>query len=435
MDTDFLVTIFLITMIFQLIVGKKIHGFILNPITFLNVIFFLHNWSFSFAQMFVPDLLWGAPGDVSYETQGSVLLINLISLWCLFCGYLLFFNRRSLRFTCQKFYNFESYKYIYIVLSLVQILMTFMSGSLSESYGEGQAATASEAFNPINLILTSRVIFGSIYLINSKKKDYWYIILFELLLSVVTGGRKAIVVIIISFALSKMEKMRVSPTRLLKVLGIIGFSFYFIGFISIFRLSTGSDISMMEKIRSSHNGLTDNVAYFLTVPLASVNSEGVQNWVYQLVESGEMKATYGLSYLQAVVNTVILRPFQGDLVNYQGAYYFKSIAYPDMNDHGWDFAYSAEAIQNFHNFAPIVSLILGSVLALIYNRVNKSNYHRSFYFFFIALLYIHFRTDSTALIRLIFFYFLFFILFRRLGLITLKSLYIKTKGKMGNPVQ
>ena len=49
------------------------------------------------------------------------------------------------------------------------------------------------------------------------------------------------------------------------------------------------------------------------------NSEGVQNWTYQLVYDGEMTLLKGKSYLQGVINMFILRPFQGSTIaNWQG---------------------------------------------------------------------------------------------------------------------
>ncbi len=421
MNSDLLVLLFIITIFIQSFIGKKIHGFILNPITLINVIFFLHNWSFSFSKLFVDDLEWFAPGNVSYNTQSSVLTINLISIWLLFFGYVLFF-KRSKRKIEKKTYDFSSYKYAYICLTVIQVGMAISSGNFFGTYGENQPLDSTSAFSPINIFLTSRVIFGSVYLINCKKKDYIYILLFEVLISVISGGRKTLVIIFISFLLSRIEKIKINPSRFFKVITGGLAAVYFIGFISIYRLFSGTSMSFVEKLSMANEELTKNIGLFFTAPLASVNSEGVQNWVYQLIESGQMKPTYGLSYVQAIVNTVILRPFQGDLVNYQAAYYFKYIAYPDVDNHGWDFSYTAEAIMNFNYFAPIVSFILGIILAFIYKKVTIDNYYRSFYFIFVALLYIHFRTDSTALMRLIFFYIFFFFLFRKMKLIKIKKI-------------
>ena len=70
------------------------------------------------------------------------------------------------------------------------------------------------------------------------------------------------------------------------------------------------------------------------------NSEGVQNWTYQLIEDEEIDLLYGKSYAQAVINVAVLGPFQGDIADWQAAYVFKQTpsTYPEQNNHGYDFS-------------------------------------------------------------------------------------------------
>ena len=61
--------------------------------------------------------------------------------------------------------------------------------------------------------------------------------------------------------------------------------------------------------------ITDYGSYILFYILNLANSEGVQNWTYQLVENGEMSLLYGKSYLQAFINMFVLRVFQGETIS------------------------------------------------------------------------------------------------------------------------
>ena len=142
------------------------------------------------------------------------------------------------------------------------------------------------------------------------------------------------------------------------------------------------------------------------------NSEGVQNWTYQLIENGEMKLLYGKSYLQALINTVLLRPFQGETIaNWQGSYHFKNIAYPDVTNQGWDFTFTAEAIQNFgSNFYFISFVLLGFLISFFYQNRHYSDLYKILYYFSWPILAISFRTDSTSMFR-IFSYVIFLYIF------------------------
>ena len=123
--------------------------------------------------------------------------------------------------------------------------------------------------------------------------------------------------------------------------------------------------------------------------------------------NGSLKLLVGLSYLQGIINTIVLRPFQPEwLVNSQAAYYFKSVAYPNTTNHGYDFSFSAEAILNFGiNGGYISYFLLSLFLVFLYKRKTKKIV---FYKMLIwPVLIISLRTDSTAMFRI--FSYIFFV--------------------------
>ena len=126
-----------------------------------------------------------------------------------------------------------------------------------------------------------------------------------------------------------------------------------------------------------------------------------KNWTYQLVERGDLVLLNGKSYFQAIINMFILRPFQGDLANFQAAYYFKNVAYPDVSSTGFDYSFTAEAILNFGtNFAFISFAILGFFVAYTYSNRLKSDIIYSTYHSIWPVIIIGFRMDSTSFFRI-----------------------------------
>ena len=96
----------------------------------------------------------------------------------------------------------------------------------------------------------------------------------------------------------------------------------------------------------------------------------------------------------------ILRPFQGNIADFQAAYYFRNVAYPNMDSMGFDFSFTAEAILNFGiNFSFISFAILGLIVAYLYSNRLKSDLIYANSHIIWPLLLISFRTDSTALFR------------------------------------
>jgi len=397
-----LVLIFVFSTFVQCAVGFFKFKNIVNPISIFNILFFLHNWSYSFGKWLGDERQWSLPESVSVNTQSDVLLVNLVALWIVF-GILLF----------AKNTNWGSYSrlkrpsillFLYLVFTALFIFKTFIIDGIGGVYGEGQAANSIESFSPIHRLLSLRVIFIAFYAIIfgvRKSKILIAVILLEIFISLLTGGRKALLIIIISLAIPHLEGLRLNFLKVLKIALVLFVASYFLIFISVFRGTSVDTDLVSERLviaQEKMSNLGENAFYKM---LYTANSEGVQNWTYQLLEDEKLEPLMGRSYLQAFLNMIVLRPFQGEIVNWQAAYYFKDVAYPEVTNHGWDFTFTAEAMLNWGVKGSFLSYIfLAMFIVYSYRRRNKDDLNRVLYYITWALLFIHFRTDSTALLRM-----------------------------------
>jgi len=165
--------------------------------------------------------------------------------------------------------------------------------------------------------------------------------------------------------------------------------------------SFGPGGGFFNKLSMTLDSLKESSGQYLYYATGFVNSEGVQNWTLQLINDGSLKLLNGLSYLQGLVNTVLLRPFQPEwLLNSQASYYFKAVAYPNTTNHGHDYSFTSEAILNFGTkFGHIAYLILSIYIVFLYRAKSKILiFHRLLIF---PVLFISFRTDSTSMFRMI----------------------------------
>ena len=397
----------------QVVFSLFVYKSIFNPIFYFNVLFFLHNWSYSFGTFIYPDTIlpWRAYPTVSYETQPNVLLINLISLWTLFLTFTALtirgrvFNKKNYGY----FKSLSSFPLLYFMFTLILVIKLYLGGAFSGGfvYGQGQALTSKEAFSPIEQILGLRVIFASAYLIiqkNKKKSTTRLIFLVEIIFTFLEGGRKVLVMLLLSALIPYLEASKVNLIRFFRITFVSFIMIYVLIAITFFR-GLDRDISFTDRISQTNIRLaqTGELVTFLIINAA--NSEGVQNWTYQLIENEELDYSYGKSYFQAFVNIFLLRPFQGDIADMQAAYVFKYVAYPETDNHGYDYSFTAESILNWGpRFSFISYFFLGLIASFIYNRRFKNDLYRLLYYALWPTLYIYFRTDSTALLRTISFY-------------------------------
>jgi hypothetical protein len=411
MMVDQIIYLFIFSSIFQIFLSLYVYRKFLNPIFYFNLLFFLHNWSFSFGSVIYPESLlsWRADPSVSYESQSEVLLINLIGLWSLFLIFVAFTMKR--RQYSQKNYtyfrNLSYFPILYFILTFVLFVNLYYSGALNLTYGIGQATTSSTAFSPINQILALRIIFASAFLILSDKKTRFMVFLIfltEIIFSFIEGGRKPLMILVLSALIPSFDNSRMNLARSLTLTVTSLLLVYVILIIAFFR-DTDLESSYFDRFTEANTNIVESGEAVTYLIINIANSEGVQNWTYQLVNEKELDLAFGRTYFQALVNMFLLRPFQGNIADWQAAYVFKYVAYPDQNNHGWDFSFTAEAILNWGpKFSFLSFIFLGLVSSFLFNRKDKNDLYKLLYYSMWPILFIGLRTDSTAIFRTTSFY-------------------------------
>lgn len=387
---------------------QNIFGFLkfkkyINPIALFSVLHFFHNWSFSFSKHFNDILFWRADQSlVSYFTMHEVLAINLIGSWTFFFIVILF----SKTINYKKYFKFSNSGIMlngYYILSLIFFIRFLINFDSSSAYGADQALISSEAFDPIGRIIFFRVIMCVIYILSSEisKKAILSIFFIEVCLSLFTFDRKEIVFIAGSIILRFLVNSNINFISAIRYFSISIVGFGLMLYIPFYRSTEYLDgfISRFNETLILIGEYGYQISFYI---LTLANSEGVQNWTYQLIQSGEMSLLFGKSYLQAFINMFVLRVFQGPTIaDWQGAYHFKMNAYPDVTNQGWDFSFTAEAIQNFGpNFAFISFAFLGLLISFLYSTRKKGDFNQTLYLFTWPILSIAFRMDSTSMFRL-----------------------------------
>ncbi len=375
----------------------------INPIFLFSVIHFFHNWSFSFSRYFNEITFWRADLSVSYDTMYDVLYINLLGSWAFFIAVIVFAKTKQYN-KYYKIINTNKFLYGYYFLSLIFTFRFIASLGAGLEYGENQALDSMSSFDPISRILFFRVILCVIYILTRpfSKTQFLKILLIEVFLSTIMGERKDLVLIFLSYLIPLSINRNINILMFLRysLASIVACSFLL--FIPIYRSAGYYIDGFYEQLKETFFLINEYGAQIIFYILNLTNSEGVQNWTYQLIENGEMTLLYGKSYLQALMNMFILRPFQGNTISsWQGAYHFKDTAYPDVTNQGWDFTFTAEAIQNFGgDFAFISFVFLGLFISFLYRNRNRGDYYMVLYYFAWPILAISFRTDTTSMFRL-----------------------------------
>jgi hypothetical protein len=405
-----IIFLFGLSFVFQILLSIYIYKNVFNPIFYFNVLFFLHNWAFSFGTYLYPDayFIWRADPSVSYDTQGAVLVINLVSLWAFFLTFIFFSKKKSpTKIGYSRLRNLSLFPFIYFLLTGLLIAKLISDGAFIQVYGQGQALTSETSFTPALQLLNLRFVFASAYLIlnrNKNKKIIVFMFMLEILFTLVDGGRKALVIMLLSLLLSHLESHRVNFIKAFKIIGA-GILVLYILLLTIFYRGTDRDESMMYRFSDASDVMAESssILTFLAINMAS--SEGVQNWTYQLIEDGTMEKSYGRSYAQAILNIFILRPFQGDIADWQAAYHFKYVAYPSVSNHGYDFSFTAESILNWGwQFSFLSYCFLAVVVSFIQNRKTMNDFWCLMYFALWPILFLGFRSDSTSILRMLSFY-------------------------------
>lgn len=411
---NLILTLSIISFFLQNLIGYLKFKKIINPIFLFNIIHFFHNWSFSFSKYFNEMQIWNAPLNLSFWSMYEVLHVNLVGSWMFFFMIILFSKTRQYK-QYMKYSNSEKLLTGYYFLSAVFFISFIINYDPNLAYGANQDKDAMSAFNPISQIIFFRVIMCIQYVFsnNVTKKTILKIILIELFFSAISFKRKDLILIVSSYLLKSVVNSKIEIFPALRYLLTYSMGLIFLMLIPIYR-SVNNYVdgfsNVINEVIIVVGEYGSQISFYL---MNLTNSEGIQNWTYQLVYIGEMPLQYGKSYLQAIINMFILRPFQGaDIASWQGAYYFKKIAYPDTTNNAWDYSFSAEAIQNFgSNFAFISFAILGLIISLLYSLRNKGDFNKLLYYCTWPILIIGFRGDSTALLRMYSYVIIIFIYF------------------------
>lgn len=407
---NIILSLTILSFFFHNIVGYLKFKNLVNPISLFSIIHFLHNWSFSFSRYFSDLLLWNAFPSVSYETIDIILKVNLVGSWTFFL-IIVFFAKTQNSSKKYSISNSSALKKIYYFFSTFYVLRVLSTFSLT-NYGGDQAITSVEAFNPIQTLIFLRVVAIMLYIsLNEvRRKTLFKVIFIELLISIIAFDRKDFIFVIMTIVIKQLQRK----------FSIKNFGRYFmystaivfmVIFVPQFRVAEGQ--STLDSIVLSLIAINDFGREILFYGMNLANSEGVQNWTYQLIESGDLIYLNGKSYFQALVNMFLLRPFQGSIADFQAAYYFKQAAYPDVTSTGFDFSFTAEAILNFGtSFSFISFAILGFIVSYFYSKRLKNDLLFANYNMIWPILLISFRTDSTAMFRVYSYVFLFYLYFK-----------------------
>ena len=290
--------------------------------------------------------------------------------------------------------------FIYILFSLIIIYNNrgLVSGNIV--YGFGQALDSVSSFDPLARLWNFRVYFILFYIIFNKpaKKTILFIVLFELMMSFLLSERKDLTIVLFGLLIVFFNRKKVRFNFFQIFSSIIIFLSLII--LPIYR-SFINENGIINKLYLTFDFIKDSSELILYYGTGFVNSEGVQNWTFQLINDGSLNLLYGLSYLQGFINIIIFRPFQPDwLANSQAAYYFKDIAYPSVTNHGYDFSFTAESILNFGiNGGYISYLLLSLYIINLYKKKSKTWIFQRMLIW--PILLISFRTDSTSMFRLV----------------------------------
>lgn len=376
-------------------IGLKKFGQRLNIMTIFLVIFYLSNHAFYVIYKLGGLVVWRADPSVGYYTIDTISAINNINLLTFGVLILSLGKRKSIQIP-EVFLPNRGFFYLYFLFTalLLYVNRELLQGLVE--YGADQSKGVQGTFNPLNRVITFRIFFAIYYLLYSKNKKGRNLIIFtELLISLILFERKEFALVFGSYLLHGMfnKKSKYKLTRYLALTPVLTVMFM----LPIYRSFVGDDIR--TKVIKTIAFLGDNIDQLSYLVTGLVDSEGVQNWTYQLIEQGRLELTYGMTYIQGIINMFILRPLQPLwLQQYQAAYYFKDVAYPTVTNHGYDYTFSAEALLNWGpNYAWISYVILAFIVLFIYNRKGMYAWKITIW----PIILIGMRTDSTTVLRLI----------------------------------
>ena len=409
------VTLLAVSSILVTLLSRRIYGIWLNPISFFAMLSLFHNWIGSFLDLFM-DLDW-----VPWSTPSarySVLWVNLGGIWAFVLGAVLTRrvgkkarkSRKVLTTRIPPAALFEAGFFILIGIMLVANLALAGAG-FAQRYGMGQAATAPTASN-IFMLLTLRHPFLIIgYTIRSfygQKRPALYLtaVAIEVLLAILTGGRKMVMIPLVGLVVAYVATHRVRLVGVLRTAAAV----FLVAAVSVgvgmWRNSAGKPLDH-RIVHMAAEAANLQVGDYAVDALMSADSEGVQSWLYRLwFQAGGLgpPKMYGKTYVQATINAVVPRQFQGGLVYWQAAYVFKDKAYRGTTEMGYDFAFTAEAMLNWGPYLAFMSfVVLGAFVGWFFSRWRNTGSvpYAGAYFTLLGTLAVVMRADAVSLLRLV----------------------------------
>jgi hypothetical protein len=392
--------------------ARKFYGAWINPVSAFCVLSFFHNWIGSLLNVFV-EIEWGVNSPESART--AVLFVNAVGLWCFALGAWLVRNsgvRHQSSAVRTRIPLVRVFEWGYCAIAGFMLIMPFiMAGGFARAYGEGQAAHAPTSTNFAQLLNMRQALLIAGYTtstLQGRKRALFYIgaFCFEILIALLSGGRKALMITAAGLLIVYVSTHRVRLATTLRTAFVLLVVGYLSVAVNVWR--AGFKLPFRERFsRFTHGMASKEFEEHLIKGLMSADSEGVQSWVYRLwFQRGHQPLLYGRSYVQAAVNMVVPREFQGSLVDYQAAYFFKDRAYRGATKTGYDFTFTAEALLNFGPWlAGLSFLMLGMGVGTLYARWRHtaSITLAMLYFYTFAVLTVTLRADSTGCFRYLWF--------------------------------
>lgn len=389
-----------------LFVAKKRAKTMANPVTFALVIHFFHNWAFDFASRFVA-LETNTPESPTSMAIFEVRLTNLFGIIAL-CIPMIWLMGKRPRFKQKSTPLIAVKPQLLEAIYIATLPLPFLLGTGSTA--SGQALTSLEAFNPIGVLLLIRsflVINAISYRIYHKMNaQIWSLVvifILEGIFMLVFGWRKVFMIIVCSTMIMMVIRWGVPKLRNVILAIFLGLVLVIVGqFVADTRQSR-QDVSFGESVKDYVKSVRGDPVQWIGRALVLTSSEGVQYWSCDVWSQSSVDYLLGRSYLQAAVNTVVPRVFQGDVRDWQAAYAFKYQAYANEVEMGYDFSFSAEAIINW---GPYFSWISFLILGVLWGQIWRFRYSSIWWFnlnaVFAAVTVVAFRADSVAFARFVF---------------------------------
>lgn len=367
------------------------------------------------------DVEWTTPIQPSAEFE-FIYLLNSANILLFFIVYKFVYLKskidKNISLINGKYDIFVS---IYFVLALLNIIYIIKSGQLLRDYGEGQVINnnSKEAFSPINQIFLARIPIILIYCYykyvakkSNNKNTIIMVLMLELIISLMTGGRKLVLIVFLGVIIILFERSKLSNKEIIRKIPIFIAAYFCLLIVRNIRIFKG-DGTFIETIKNSLANLKSSINEDLVSNIVNSDLTAVQVWTYDLINKELLTLSYGKSYLHALINTIILRPFQGDVSEWQAAYKFKSIAYPNVENMGWDYTFAAESVLNFGiklSFIPYI--IAGCIFGMIDKKRISNQYYGMFMMMITSGMIVHLRTDMTATLRYISYAIVIIIIYR-----------------------